>query len=224
MNHFPAEGGKRRNVVELYARTAAIHETSARMLRDNGRHTAAEVAERSAASARDGADGLIAAARSSAAGRGLFDSSRLSALFDDALDGAIAFLGADFGYLQLAGVRTRELCIVSQRGFDREFLEYVGVVDSARTAYGRTATVGAQAMIADVELDPGFAAHRKIAAAAGFRAVLSTPLIDRKGLLRGVLSTHFRHPHRPGEHELRTAMIYGRAVADAIARNFDAAA
>src|SRR3954447_6592528 len=111
MNDFPAEGGPRRNTADLFARSAAIQESSARVLRGNGRHTAAEAAERSAASARDGADGLIAAARSSAAGRGLFDSSRLSALFDDALDGAIAFLGADFGYLQLAGVRTRELCI-----------------------------------------------------------------------------------------------------------------
>jgi GAF domain-containing protein len=224
MNDFPAEGGTRRNTADLYARSAAIHESSARVLRGNGRHSAADAADRSAASARDGADGVIAAARSSAAGQGLFEYSRLSALFDEALDGAIAFLGADFGYLELAGVRTRELWIVSQRGFDREFLDYVAVVEGERAASARTATAGVQAMIADVDLDPAFAAHREMAAASGFRAVLSTPLIDRKGLLRGVLSTHFRNPHRPAEDELRTTLSYGRVVADAIARNFDTAA
>jgi GAF domain-containing protein len=38
--------------------------------------------------------------------------------------------------------------------------------------------------------------HREAAAAAGFRAVQSTPLIDAAGTLLGVLSTHYPEPHQ----------------------------
>ena len=49
-------------------------------------------------------------------------------------------------------------------------------------------------LIPDVTTDPSFAVHRNIAESAGFRAVQSTPLINRRGTLLGVLSTHFRSP------------------------------
>ena len=45
---------------------------------------------------------------------------------------------------------------------------------------------GAQLVISDVTTDPGFGPHREIAAASGFRAVQSTPLIDEAGRLVGV--------------------------------------
>ena len=52
-------------------------------------------------------------------------------------------------------------------------------------------------MIEDVETDEPFAPLRPVARAAGYRAVQSTPLCGRDGRLLGMLSTHFRSPHRP---------------------------
>jgi hypothetical protein len=72
-------------------------------------------------------------------------------------------------------------------------------------------------VIADVCSDPDFEPHRAIAAAAGFRAVQSTPLTDACGQLRGVLSTHYPVEYRPPEESLQLMRRFGMLMADTIA-------
>jgi GAF domain-containing protein len=59
-------------------------------------------------------------------------------------------------------------------------------------------------VVEDITKDPLFAAHVSSALAAGFRAVQSTPMFGRRGQPLGVISTHFRDPHRPSDHEFAT--------------------
>jgi hypothetical protein len=118
-----------------------------------------------------------------------------------ALMDAIAILEADFGNLQLAHT-DGSLRIAAQAGFDPDFLEYFAVVRDEHSACGRAAHEARQIVIADVRADEGFAPHRAIAAATGFRAVQSTPIVDLDGALLGMISTHFRHPHHPSERDL----------------------
>jgi signal transduction histidine kinase/CheY-like chemotaxis protein len=73
-------------------------------------------------------------------------------------------------------------------------------------------------VIEDVEADAPYTPLRPIARAAGYRAVQSTPLIGREGAPLGMLSTHFRSPHRPGEQDLRRLDLYVRQAADFIER------
>ena len=84
---------------------------------------------------------------------------------------------------------------------------------------GRAAKVCAQTVVADVRSDPGFGPHREIAAAAGFRAVQSTPLTDYAGRLVGVVSTHFRRPHRPSVRDLRLMGLYADFAGEAATRH-----
>jgi GAF domain-containing protein len=112
---------------------------------------------------------------------------------------------------------TGSLKIVAQRGFDAEFLDYFAVVDDDGSACGRAVSRRAQTVIADVVTDPGFAPHREVAAASGFRAVLSTPLIDSAGRVRGVVSTHYPRPHQPADRDLRIMKRYGEMVGRAMA-------
>jgi PAS domain S-box-containing protein len=72
-------------------------------------------------------------------------------------------------------------------------------------------------IIQDVEIDPSFAPHRKIAAETGFRAVQSTPLFNYVGEPLGIVSTHFKQPHRPSERVLRLTDLYIRQAANVIA-------
>jgi GAF domain-containing protein len=46
----------------------------------------------------------------------------------------------------------------------------------------------------------------------------STPLFNRSGKFLGVLSTHFRRPHRPPLRQLRFTDLYARYAADIIER------
>jgi hypothetical protein len=148
---------------------------------------------------------------------GLGDAPSLSCLLPRVLDGALSLMGADFGTLQILDPVTGSLRLVTQSGLDPGFLEYFAVVDD-HSACGRAARKGAQVVIADTDADPGFAPHRGVAVASGFRAVQSTPLADEAGHLVGVISTHFRHRHRPADLDLQIMELYadvaGQAIAD----------
>jgi GAF domain len=149
----------------------------------------------------------------------LADVSGLDVLLPKVLDGALSLMGADFGNIQLLDPVTGSLRIVTQSGFGPEFLEYFAVVDDGHSACGRAAQECAQAVITDVTADPGFAPHRDIAAASGFRAVQSTPLVDYAGRLIGMVSTHFRRPGRPPAPDLQIMELYGDFAGEAVARH-----
>jgi len=140
----------------------------------------------------------------------------LKSVLDQALETAMSLLRADRGNVQIADPATGALRIAAQAGFSAEFLEYFAVVDDEASACGRAATNLAQIVIPDVTTEPGFAAHRDIAAASGFRAVQSTPLIDSAGVLRGVLSTHYREPYQPPAHDLEVMRRLGLLVGHVI--------
>jgi hypothetical protein len=153
---------------------------------------------------------------------GLGDVPSVHGLLPRVLDGALSLMGADFGTVQLVDPVTGSLRLVTHSGFGPGFLEYFAVVDDSHSACGRAASKGAQAVIADVNADPDFAPHRGIAAASGVRAVQSTPLADQAGRMVGMVSTHFRRPHRPAGLDLRIMVLLADVAGDAIAGRLDA--
>jgi len=152
--------------------------------------------------------GLLALAEPNATERILALGHELEALsdaqllLDRALEGATAFLGTDLGNIQLRDGQSGALAIATSSGFDSEFLQYFATVEDDGPACGRAAQNRSQVVIPDVQEDPGFAPHRDIARASGFRAVQSTPIVDPTGVLRGMISTHFRDRHCPSPSQL----------------------
>jgi two-component system, chemotaxis family, CheB/CheR fusion protein len=133
------------------------------------------------------------------------------------LDAAIVLTGADMGNVQLLDADGKRLSIVAHRGFRQEFIDFFREVTADDdSACGRALRTGARVVIEDVEIDPGFEPYRQAASAAGYRAVQSTLLRSRGGQALGVLSTHFRVPHRPAEEALKVLTLYARMAADII--------
>jgi PAS domain S-box-containing protein len=165
------------------------------------------------------ADELAAMTRLHELSARLTATSDLPSLLEEVLDATMKLQGADFGDVQLYNNQTHTLEIVAQRGFDQEFLDYFQSVDADdSSACGLALKHGTRIIVEDVNADPSFAPHRGIAAAAGFRAVQSTPLTVRgTGDPVGMLSTHFRSPHRPSDRNLRLTDLYARQAADVIA-------
>jgi GAF domain-containing protein len=91
-------------------------------------------------------------------------------------------------------------------------------VNESGAACGRALKRAERVIIEDVLTDPDFALHRAIAASAGFRAIQSTPLFSRSGEPLGIVSTHFRQPHRPSERELRLTDLYAWQAGELIER------
>jgi hypothetical protein len=140
----------------------------------------------------------------------------LGALLDEVLEFALTVLHADRGNVQLADPATGALRIAAQRGFDPEFVEYFAAVTDDRSACGRAAQQHAQVVITDVTTDPGFAPHREIALASGFRAVQSTPLLNRTGQVVGMLSTHYPRPTTPPRCDLQIVSRFGALVGESL--------
>ena len=79
-------------------------------------------------------------------------------------------------------------------------------------------------MIEDIEKAGFNASYRRIAKAAGYRSVQSTPLVGRDGALLGILSTHWSEPHRPTDEQFRWLNMYIRQASDLIERMHSEAA
>jgi PAS domain S-box-containing protein len=149
----------------------------------------------------------------------LLSATDLGTALEDVLENAVLTCGADFGNVQLYNPKSGALEITAQRGFRQDFLDHfrrVRVDDDSACA--RAMQGGERIIIEDVELDPAYEPHRPIAAAAGYRAVQSTPIKSRGGSVLGMLSTHFRMPHRPSERDERLLDLYARSAADLIER------
>ena len=98
------------------------------------------------------------------------------------LDDVIAFLGAEYGNVQLP--IGDELVIVAQRGLPASFLKkFQRVTTEAGCACGRALRLQRTVVIPDVAHDREFAAYLKEAESVGFRAVQTTPLFTGDGLV-----------------------------------------
>ncbi|WP_425311772.1 GAF domain-containing protein [Microvirga massiliensis] len=150
--------------------------------------------------------------------RQVVDGAGLQVVLDAILDATIELHGADFGNIQLYDEKTRTLRLAVQRGFQEPFLDRFAEVSSEEgSACGMALARQERVMIEDVEQEPAYAASLTAAREAGYRAVQSTPLFTPAGTPLGMLSTHFRQPHRLSERELRFTDIYARQASDAIA-------
>lgn len=136
---------------------------------------------------------------------------------NEILASTIELLHADMGNCQLLTEKGKTLAITAQRGFKPDFLDFfreVSVEDES--ACGRALRSGARVIIEDVETDALYEPLRPIARSAGYRAVVSTPLISRGGKPLGMLSTHWRGVHRPSEQDLQGLDLHVRQAVDFI--------
>lgn len=121
---------------------------------------------------------------------------------DAAVQAAVNGTDADRGNMQL--LCPEGLRIVAHRGFERAFLDYFGCVrDEAGSVCSAALKARRRMAIPDVAkagaVDTRCSA---VLAAAGVRAVQSTPLLATSGELVGMLSTHYEKPCEPTEREL----------------------
>jgi PAS domain S-box-containing protein len=142
-------------------------------------------------------------------------------LYEHVLDAAIDLMSGDMGTMQVFHPERGELRLLADRGFDRESAAHWEWVrpDSASSC-GMALSAGCRVIVSDVETHEAFArtdleALRRV----GIRAGQSTPLVARSGRLLGMISTHWRRPHRPTERELQPLDVLARQAADLIERN-----
>ena len=138
---------------------------------------------------------------------------------DTALDVAIEMSGADKGNIQIFDALSTALTIAAQHGFDPPFLRFFESVRDDRSACAAAMRSGQRIIVQDVANNELFDDQsRKIMLEAEARAVVSVPLMSSRGMLLGMMSVHFRRPHRPSEAELTRLELVARQTADYLER------
>ena len=144
------------------------------------------------------------------------DGDPTASFLYDTLDAAIAISGAQMGNVQL--LDGHRLKIIAQRGFNGPFLKFFAEVENGQAACGEAQRRRTQVAIEDVTSHPIFMGTRALeeVLAADVRAVVSTPMVDSAGALRGMLSTHFVEPRLPTEQQRMLLGLLAQGAAQVI--------
>jgi PAS domain S-box-containing protein len=147
----------------------------------------------------------------------LWRSRSLAEGLDEMLGAVIELLGADMGNIQLLNEDGSALRMVTQRGFAKDFVDFFAEVSAAEAGAGALRSPQ-RIIIEDIESADSCASYRDIARAAGYRALVASPLAGTDGAWLGVISTHFRSVCRPTTQELNRLELYLRHASDFIQR------
>ncbi len=115
-----------------------------------------------------------------------------------------------------------ELRLLAHLGFSPHavsFWQRIGI--DSQSACSAAVRTRRRVILPDVEQCDDLAGTDDLAVyrETGIRAVQTTPLFSRNGVLVGVISTHWREPHQPSERDLRQLDILARQAADLIERS-----
>jgi GAF domain-containing protein len=154
----------------------------------------------------------------------IHDQASSDHLYHKLAEAAAAILRSDFASMQMLYPERGtggELRLLASRGFDPaavKFWEWVRA--NSGCTCGEALRTRQRAVASDVNTCAFMAGtpDREAYLQAGMLAAQSTPLISRDGRLLGMLSTHWRQPHQPGERELRRFDILARQAADVVER------
>lgn len=172
------------------------------------------------AAARLAAD-LAAAQQLQAVSTAFISEQEPDTLYAQLLDAAMALMRADAASVQILEPRSNRLRLSAARHFHADSAAFWEWVDArSETSCGQALRDGSRVVITDLEAAPALAGTPDLAAyrRSGLRAVQSTPLVGRDGAPLGMISTHWRRPHRPGPRDFDLFDVLARQAADLIAR------
>ncbi|EGX58156.1 hypothetical protein SZN_19320, partial [Streptomyces zinciresistens K42] len=128
-----------------------------------------------------------------------------------ALTRALEVMETDMGNVQLA--ESGLLRLDRHRGLDRQFTDYFAFVEDGTTACAQAATERAQVLVRDVARAEVFdETSRRVILHAGSRACHSVPVLDERGALLAVISSHHARPLAGLSRSRHTALDTGAAA------------
>ncbi len=149
----------------------------------------------------------------------LMVSKNIHMAMDEVLTATVELMDADKGSVQVLDPKDGTLQFAAQIGFDEEFLDYFSkVAADDTTACARAMQEKHRIIVYDVLLDPMFEPYLEVVSKAGYRTVHSTPLLNRRGEVLGILSTYYKEPQCPSDRDFHMLDLYARQAADFIAR------
>jgi len=152
----------------------------------------------------------------------LLNENNVQGIYEKFIDVVMEIMSSDFASMQLLhdSDEGKKLHLIANRGFNelaKEAWEWI-FFKSSYTTCGEALRKGERVIVTDVdkcefmEGTKDLEIYRKL----GSKASQSTPLFSRQGKMLGMISTHWKEPHNPSEHELDLLDIIAREAADLI--------
>jgi PAS domain S-box-containing protein len=151
----------------------------------------------------------------------LISASTQDALSVQILDAAIEIMAADAASVQMLAPDEESLTLLGWRNFHADSAAFwQRVTAEAGSTCGRALRDNERVVVTDVDSCEYMAGtqDQEEYRRSSIRAVQSTPLRSRSGRPLGMLSTHWRAPHTPTEHDFRQFDVLARQAADLIER------
>ncbi len=154
----------------------------------------------------------------------LIHHENVEALYQKIVDAASTVMQSDFASMQMLYPERGnggELLLLGSRGFPPEAVRFwTWVRTDSNCTCGIALRTGARFIEPDVANSAAMAGtpDQEALLRSGIRAAQSTPLFSRGGRLLGMITTHWRQPHQPGERDLRLLDVLARQAADLIER------
>jgi PAS domain S-box-containing protein len=153
----------------------------------------------------------------------LISESTQETLSAQILDSAIELLAADAASIQMLAPDEQSLTLVGYRNLQPDpdsAAFWQRITGDASSTCGRALRDNERVLVTDIDACEFMTGTREQQEyrRLGVRAVQSTPLRSRAGKPLGMLSTHWRTPHAPTEHDFSLFDVLARQAADLIER------
>ncbi len=133
------------------------------------------------------------------------------------LEAVISLTGADCGNMQMVSDDGKTLEIVSHKGYSEEFIRRYKRIFGDRTVCLKAMEDKSRIIEEDMPHSPIFGDEdRRFMKGEGLICVQSTPIFSAAGDLLGIISTHYKSPHKFDEQELRVIDLLSHQAADVI--------
>lgn len=152
----------------------------------------------------------------------MIHEDNVQTLYEEILDAAVDIMRSDMASMQIVDEGEKALRLQTWRGFEPVFASLFELIGpSSTTSCSLAMANGHRVVVPDVETCDFIAGTEALEnlRKMGIRAVQSTPLVSRGGPVMGVMSTHWRYPHQPSEHDLHLLDVLARQAADLIERS-----
>jgi PAS domain S-box-containing protein len=146
----------------------------------------------------------------------LLERGGLRQLLQEIMDAAVEIAGAERGTLQV--LEGDSLRIVAHHNHQKPFLEFFESAENVASVCGEATRRGERVIVPDIEESPLFIGTPSLLVLrnAGVRAVQSTPMRTRTGVLLGIVTTQWSLPYSPDEHSLWHLDLLARQAAELI--------
>jgi PAS domain S-box-containing protein len=151
----------------------------------------------------------------------LIQEGNLDALYGRILDAAMGLMSSDMASMQLLEPERNQLRLLAWKGFHPQSAAFWEWIDfHSNSTCGFALSAGCRVVVPDVEICDFMAGTADLDEyrRSKIRAVQSTPLVSRTGQLLGMISTHWREPHKASERALQRLDVLARQAADLIER------